>query len=467
MNDIHRETNRYAEQYLQKKAAYVQQHPHARANAYRGKPITLSELKAFLAMLIIMGAISLPSLHLYWTSKWPFSFPTFSSIMSRNRFELILKFIHFNDNEHQIPRDQPEHDRLFKIRPFLSSIIKSFQQAFIPDQYLSVDESMIGFKGRLSFLQYMPKKPQKWGMKAWVLSDSRTGYTWNWKLYTGKDSVTDKSIGLAHSVVLHLTKDLVGKGYHVYCDNFYSSPSLFLQLHTMGIGACGTARIDRRGVPLHFQKAKLQKGEIMTYNDGPLMGLKWQDKRQVVMLSTIHDATIIEKRRRTRRVAGGIEVIRKPRVIEEYNTYMGGVDKGDQLVTYYGFSHRTTKWYKRVFLHLFEVSLVNAYILYCTLLPPKQRLSHLDFRLAVASHLLDSFISPSTQHARRADDNPLRLTGRHFLGQYDKGYPDCKVCSTRKSGKRKQTKFYCKQCNVAMCPCPCFERYHTLANYKQ
>ena len=467
INNIHTETNRYAEQYLEKKSVHLQQHPYARANAYRGKPITVSELKVFFAMLIMMGAISLPSLPLYWTSKWPFSLPAFSSLMPRNRFELILKFLHFNNNDNQIPRHEPGHDRLFKIRPFLSSIIDRFQRAYVPDKNLSLDECMIGFKGRLSFLQYMPKKPKKWGMKAWVLGESRTGYTWNWKLYTGKDESTNRAIGLAHSVVLQLIQHLAGKGYNLYCDNFYSSPNLFLQLHTMGIGACGTARIDRRRIPPEFQKAKLKKGEMMTYNDGPLMGLKWMDKRQVVMLSTIHDATVVEKRRRTRAIAGGVEVIRKPKVIEEYNMNMGGVDKGDQLVTYYGFSHRTTKWYKRVFLHLFEVSLVNAYILYCTLLPPKQRLSHLDFRISVASYLLRTFASPSTRHVHPTDDNPLRLTGRHFLGQYEKGCRDCKVCSTRKLGKRKQTKFYCKQCNLAMCPCPCFEHYHTLVNYKQ
>ena len=96
-------------------------------------------------------------------------------------------------------------------------------------------------------------------------------------------------------MVINLVKDLARKGYNVYCDNFYSSPSLFLQLYTMGFGACGTARIDRRGIPSEFQKGKLKKGEMMTYRDGPLMGLKWMDKRQVVMLSTIHDNTMIEK----------------------------------------------------------------------------------------------------------------------------------------------------------------------------
>ena len=70
------------------------------------------------------------------------------------------------------------------------------------------------------------------------------------------------------------------------------------------------------------------------------------DKRQVVMLSTIHNDTMVEKRRQTRKVAGGVEAISKPKVIAEYNiysVYMGGVDKGDQLITYYGFSLQTNK----------------------------------------------------------------------------------------------------------------------------
>ena len=45
------------------------------------------------------------------------------------------------------------------------------------------------------------------------------------------------------------------------------------------------------------------------------------------MLSTFHD-TFIEKRRRTRLAAEGVEVIQKPRGVEDYNQHMGGVDKG-------------------------------------------------------------------------------------------------------------------------------------------
>ena len=54
---------------------------------------------------------------------------------------------------------------------------------------LSIDESMVSFKGGLIFKQYAPKKPTKWGMKAFVLADSQTGYIYNWRLYTGKYTV--------------------------------------------------------------------------------------------------------------------------------------------------------------------------------------------------------------------------------------------------------------------------------------
>ena len=60
---------------------------------------------------------------------------------------------------------------------------------------------MIAFKGSLSFLQYLPKKPHKWGRKAWDLADAKNGYTWNWKLYTGKEEGQAET-ELAHRVVM-------------------------------------------------------------------------------------------------------------------------------------------------------------------------------------------------------------------------------------------------------------------------
>ncbi|CAI7992357.1 PiggyBac transposable element-derived protein 4, partial [Geodia barretti] len=119
---------------------------------------------------------------------------------------------------------------------------------------------MIGFKGRLTFIQYMPKKPTKWGLKAYVLADSTTGYMYNWILYTGKDDSLGDPLGMTAAVVLRLVEPISGLGHHIYMDNFYTSPALFLRLRSLGFGACRTLRLTRRGVPAEA-KMRLEKGE--------------------------------------------------------------------------------------------------------------------------------------------------------------------------------------------------------------
>ena len=71
---------------------------------------------------------------------------------------------------------------LYTLRPLFQPLITNFQESYTRNRELSIDEAMIGFKGRLSFIQYLPKKPTKWGMKAYVLADSSTGYIYNWRL---------------------------------------------------------------------------------------------------------------------------------------------------------------------------------------------------------------------------------------------------------------------------------------------
>ena len=263
----------------------------------------------------------------YWNRSWPFSNDNFCSVMSLKSFGLILKFLHLNDSATQPARGEAGYDKLYKVRPFLDILLSNFKANYTPSQMLSIDESMIGYKGRLAFIQYMPKKPQKWGIKAWVLADASNGYTWAWKLYTGKEEGA-VDVGLAHRVVLELTNDdhLMHKGYLVFTDSYYSSPALFRDLQQRGFGACGTVRVNRRGMPESFRTITLKRGEIHSYRDDMLF-LKWKDKREVTMLSTFHDDTFIEKRRRTRLAHGGLEVIQKPRVVEDYNQHMGGVDK--------------------------------------------------------------------------------------------------------------------------------------------
>ena len=106
-------------------------------------------------------------------------------VMKRDRFTLILRFLHLNDSRGHKKKGEPGYDPLYKLRPFIDPLFDNFQAHYILHRELSIDETMIGFSGRVYFIQYMPKKPTKWGMKAYVVADAHTGYIYNWYLYTG------------------------------------------------------------------------------------------------------------------------------------------------------------------------------------------------------------------------------------------------------------------------------------------
>ncbi len=83
------------------------------------------------------------------------------AVLSRNRFQQILRYFHMVDNSTAPDNTSPGYDKLWKIRPLIDHINQVSQANFTLGKNVSVDESMIGTKARISFLQYLPKKPTK------------------------------------------------------------------------------------------------------------------------------------------------------------------------------------------------------------------------------------------------------------------------------------------------------------------
>jgi len=69
-----------------------------------------------------MGLVTKPSIEDYWSTDPLLSTPLISSIMSRDRCEVLLRFWHFDYNE-----DAVEDDRLQKIRQVCDAILTRFQ----------------------------------------------------------------------------------------------------------------------------------------------------------------------------------------------------------------------------------------------------------------------------------------------------------------------------------------------------
>ena len=187
------ETNRFAQQYINA----TELSRFSRVRLWEKTAHTLAEKKCFLPV-ITMGFVVLPQIEDAWSTKWPFAMTTFSSIMKRDRFSLILRFLHLNNSAKYIAKGQPGHDPLYKLRPFMDPLLENFKAAYNLGREIAIDESMIGFKGRLHFIQY--KKPTKWRMKAFVLADSSSGYTHTWRLYTGNN--LDAAVKAVHMNII-------------------------------------------------------------------------------------------------------------------------------------------------------------------------------------------------------------------------------------------------------------------------
>eukprot|EP00117_Sycon_ciliatum_P002306 scpid50910/ scgid2388/ PiggyBac transposable element-derived protein 4 len=465
------QTNLYAQRKLEALGAHF---PSSRMRKWHD--ISSREMKVFFVLLLAMSIVEQPALADHWTTDWLYQTPGFAKVMSRNRFQLILSCLHFVDNT---TIEYDEHGRyrdpLAKIGKFLDIIVKRFRLSYYPKRDVSVDEQMIAYKGRLSFKQYMPAKPTKWGVKAFVLAEPGTGYIYEWTLYTGKDMAEGRDVAMADTskgsqIVAKLVRHL-GQGHVVYMDNYYSSPTLFQWLSSRrGMGAVGTVRVNRKGLPPACKDKKKKGTPPRFWRDETVLTCSWPDKKQVTVLSTIHSCEVVDVDIRDRRAPQGVRSVKKPSCIASYNSLMGGVDEADQMLSYYAFPHRHRRWYLILFHQLLEISVHNAKIIYNAM--TGKDLDGKEFHKALIASLFTETQWPIGEPRRRSvpattdDVDTARLTERHFCTQLAvEGNRDCVVCS-RRPDHRKQTSWQCVQCVRMMCPGECFQRFHTLHDYR-
>lgn len=148
----------------------------------------------------------------------------------------IYSYLHLNDKRKKLPRGHADHDKLFKVRPLLDSVVNAIKSEYAPTKNAAIDEPMIPFKGRLSVKQYMPLKPVKRGIKVWECADASNGFVCDIDVYTGIQCDGNPEQGLRYRVVHNLTRTLVGKNHHVYFIQAKTSMELsrdFLILKTL------------------------------------------------------------------------------------------------------------------------------------------------------------------------------------------------------------------------------------------
>ena len=447
-------TNTYADHKIQKLRQTGRLSPGSRWHKW--KPVSMEEMRAVMAIIINMGIMSIPDLEAYWKTSWECYIQFFHDVMGRNRFQEIFWNLH-------IPQPATSTLRVDKVSLLLDHIRSRSQAAFYPGREVSVDETMVGFRGRVSFKQYCPKKPIKYGLKFFVLADSSTGFVYNFVLYTGSEVTTRlpsafSDLPVPGQFVMTLVEDLLDRGHIMYTDRYYSSIPLANALCRRNTGFVGTLVKNRKGLPeeVRWPSFKLASNAVKAWRKDRNLVVAWrhENKKPVVMLASVFSAA------HTRALTGRRrQPITKPEVVVRYNNAMGGVDLADQYSVYYSFTRKSVKWSRKAMFWAMEVGMVNSYIWYKMAVSTPA--SHLQFRREVILSLCNTIPTGNVRRQlMRSLPREERFRGRHYLDQ-GPSRRRCQVCSIG-SGERSTTLFFCKTCSnhPPLHPVTCFETYH-------
>ena len=170
----------------------------------------------------------------------------------------------------------------------------------------------------------------------------------------------------------------MNKNHHVYFDNFFSSPKLFEHLELQQTHACSTVQYNHKGLPACASNKLTRPGQLVHAQKGNIVFTKWHNKRNAVLATYVSPG---EASRTVQRKGKRKEIeIMKPWVSDVYTAHMGGVDRADQLRSYYYVGRQFP----------FNLAACNAYIL-----ASKSRVKHAQdlFRLELGKRLIGNFNS--------------------------------------------------------------------------
>lgn len=446
---------------------------------------SISEIKAFLGIQLLMGIIHMPAIEDYWATITRYSL--IADIMPVKRFKKLRRYIHFQDNN-----ADANGDRLFKIRPLLEKIRQNCTHTKNENLY-SVDEMMILYKGTKAgnLRQYMPKKPKKWGFKMLVRAGV-SGIVYDFFIYTGSttfDNMTftekESHLGSGGRVVVQLCKTIpYPQKSIVYFDNWFTSLNLIIVLkNDYGINSLGTIRNNRlRGCILELDKVLLKRGrgsfDYKVDNTAGIAVVKWADTKCVTLASSyICHSPVVQVKRYDKEEKKKVDVD-CPQIIKQYNTHMGGVDLADMLIALYKTPYKSKRWYLGIFSQLIDIGVNNAWLLYRRDTQALGNTKHENlktFRLHLALSLIKANSVTKVRKSDFANEQPKKkirvpVSARptddirydqigHFPIFIDKGR--CKFCTNG------QTTIFCPKCNVRLCIVHgknsrnCFTIYHT------
>ena len=432
------------------------------------KTIDDIDLYAFFGLLYFRGLYNLN----HHDINLPFSdtrgLPVFGATMSRLRFQFMLAHLSF-DNLDTRP-ERWKTDRFTAMREFFEQCNDRFGAALVPEDYISLDETLYPMRTQVNFKQYNPDKPAKYGLLFKSLNSARYPYTYQSHVYCGKpqdESSSDHYVQGTINYIKYLVEKLSAhhsiQGRNITMDRLYTSFEIADWLFDRKITMVGTMQTNRVGIPPGIKDTTNRdtlSSEIYWQEDGNCNISSYvvktsKGKKNVLVLSTIEPllGTTNDDEKR------------KPALYKLYDFTKGGTDIVDQKIGSYSAKAKSRKWTMVAFYYLLDTIRVNSCTLYA--LNNKQdpkRTNAFDFGYALAEQLIMPSIARRNKNG--LNSNVLRkiqivcptVFVPPILGQ-PKEAGRCKMCLQSITGseykvkkdKIGRTKNFCTKCNNFCC----------------
>nr|CAI5831944.1 unnamed protein product [Callosobruchus analis] len=279
------------------------------------------ELLALFGLLVFSGAQKENHLSARDMFDYKMSGSIYRATMSCERFNFLIESLRFDDKTTRTERRQL--DRFAPIRDIWDEFICNCSHSYKPGNYITIDEQLLGFRGRCPFRMYIPSKPSRYGIKIVMCCDVGTKYMFDAEPCLHKHTNTH-GVPLAEYFVKRLTKVVHGSNRNVTMDNWFTSVSLAEQLlePPYKLTLVGTMRHNKREVPAEMINLKNRElgDSIFCYDrTKTLVSIKTKRNKSVLILSTMHEGSAI------------CPDTGKPEINIFYNKTKGGVDEFDQM----------------------------------------------------------------------------------------------------------------------------------------
>lgn len=427
---------------------YISKLAEGYARERRAKVTDIDEIKALFGLLYLAG--TLKSGRLNTKELWDrdgVGVERFWLVMSRDRFHFLLRCLRFDDLGTREERRQI--DKLAPIRTLFDSFVENCKNSYTVGTNTTIDEKLEAFRGRCSFKQYIPSKPNRYGIKIFALVDSASSYACNLEVYVGQQPPGQYECpNDPCSIVLRLIEPISGSNRNLTCDNWFTSFNLVNKLFKEHkITFVGTIKKNKRELPLEFTNTRTRPECSSVFGfqeDTTIVSYIPKKYRNVLLVSTLHHDDTID-------VSTAEQC--KPEIITFYNHTKGGVDNLDKLSANYDVARNTRRWPMVIFYSMMNMAGVNSQIIYAcnnNVYDIQRRLYLRELALNLTkNHLVRR--SMETNVPRSVRERRQEVAGTASV-QNNQELPPAgirKRCFFCK--KDSKTKYYCQKCKKFIC----------------